>query len=545
MEDSDMDDSIKNWSLPDDAKKVLLERFKQLKEKVFIEVFTKDGVNDQFNTLIMLFTKELSKLSDKIIVNFHKVGDEFSKKYNVIRSPTVLFNPEKYNIRYTGAPFGEESRSFIDTIIMVSHQNSFLSKESKEMISNLKEPRHIQVFVTLSCPYCPGQVLNAFKTAIERPDLVFAEAVDSMENNDLAQKYNVGAVPHTIINGTTISRGFEPEQRFVSELITLKPAENIIEEIQTGGEHVHVDVIIIGGGPAGLTAGIYAARSGLKTVILEKAMVGGQVSITPMVENWPGFRNIPGKQLMDMINTQVRGYVPILEGQEVLEIKVGKYVEAISSGSHFVGQVLILATGTSHRHLGVAGEEKLYGHGVSYCATCDGYFYKNKSVVVVGSGNTAMTDALYLKNLGAKVTIVVRGSEFKGELPLKESIDQEKFPVIWDTEVSEILGDKHVIGIKIKNKNDKKQKELKTEAVFVAIGEIPNNQLASQIGLKLDEYGYVIIDRSGRTNIPRVYGAGDITGGIRQIVTAVGEGATAASSAFEDISHPYWLPKKK
>ena len=225
-----MDESVNNWSLPDDAKKILGERFKQLKEKVFLEVFTKDGVNDQFNTLITLFAKELSKLSDKIIVNFHKVGDDFSKKYAVTRSPTVLFNPEKYSIRYTGAPFGEENRSFIDAIIMISQRKSFLSKESKEMLSQLKEPRDVKVFVTLSCPYCPGQVLNAFKAAIELPDLVSAEAVDSMENTDLAQKYNVGAVPHTIINDQNISHGFEPKQRFVAELVTLKPAEDILWE---------------------------------------------------------------------------------------------------------------------------------------------------------------------------------------------------------------------------------------------------------------------------------------------------------------------------
>ena len=149
-----MNDSLKNWSLPDDAKKILRERFKQLKEKVLLEVFTKDGVNDQFNNLITLFAKELSKLSDKIIVDLHKVGDEFSKKYAVTRSPTVLFNPENYSIRYTGAPFGEESRSFIDAIIMISRRESFLSKESKKTLSKLKESRDVKVFVTLSCPYC-------------------------------------------------------------------------------------------------------------------------------------------------------------------------------------------------------------------------------------------------------------------------------------------------------------------------------------------------------------------------------------------------------
>jgi len=150
---------------------------------------------------------------------------------------------------------------------------------------------------------------------------------------------------------------------------------------------------------------------------------------------------------------------------------------------------------------------------------------------------------LYLKNLGAIVTILVKGSEFKGEQPLKDSLNREKILVTRDSEVVEIFGEKHVTGVKVKNIKDGKEKELKIDAVFVAIGEVPNNQLASQIGLKLDENGYVIIDRYGRTNIPRVYAAGDVTGGVRQIVTAVGGGASAASSAFEDISKPYWLPK--
>ena len=539
-----MGDDIKNWSLPDDSKEVLRERFKQLKEKVVLEVFTKDGLNDEFNLLTTRFTQEIGKISDKIIVQFHKIGDDSSKKHSVSRSPTILLHPDKYNIRFIGAPFGNEGISFIEAILMISQRNSFLLKESKEILAQLKEKRQIRVFVTLSCPYCPGQVINAIKATIERPDFVSVEAIDTMENIDLVQQYNVGAVPHTIINEKTISHGFEPEIRFITELVTMEPAEELIKKLQSNGELIEVDVIIIGGGPAGLTAGIYSARSGLRTVILEKSIIGGQVSITPTVENWPGFRAIPGKQLMDMITLQVKDYVPIFEGQEVMEIKVGKYIEAITIQSHYIGKALILATGTSHRHLGVTGEDRLYGHGVSYCATCDGYLFKEKQVVIIGGGNTAMTDALYLKNLGAKVTLLVRGSELKGEQPLKDSLEHEKIPVIWDVEVIEILGEKEVTGIKLKNIKDGKEKELNTNAVFVAIGEIPNNQLASQIGLNLDQYGYVKIDRMNRTNIPRIYAAGDITGGVRQIVTAVGGGATAATSTFEDISQPYWLPKK-
>jgi len=163
---------------------------------------------------------------------------------------------------------------------------------------------------------------------------------------------------------------------------------------------------------------------------------------------------------------------------------------------------------------------------------------------VFGSGNTAMTDALYLKNIGASVTILVRGADLKGEQPLKHSIEKEIIPHVCMSDVLEILGEKQVTRIKIKNNKDGKITEMNTDAVFVAIGETPNNQLSTQIGLKHDEQGYVIIDRMGRTNIPRVYAAGDLTGGVRQIVTAVGSGATAATKAFEDMMHPYWLAEK-
>ncbi len=533
------------WTLPEDVKKILRERFKELKNTVILEVFIKEKENDQFNMLTTVFVQELEQLTDKIVVNINKIGEEKSKKYQVNRSPTILFNPEQYHIRYTGAPFGEEGRSFIETILMVSQQKSGLSKKSKELLGSLQEPRQVQVFVTLTCPYCPGQVVNAFKAALERPDLVSSECIDAAEHMDIAEHYNVGAVPHTVINQKTLSRGFQPEEQFIEELVSLQPKEQRYEPVREH-EKVHlVDVVIIGGGPAGLTAGIYAARSGLKTIILEKTIAGGQASITPVVENWPGFTSIPGKQLMDMISNQVRSYVPVVEGEEVIEIKIGKYIEAITHQNKYAAKAVILTTGSSHKKLDVPGEDIFYGRGVSYCATCDGYFYKGKNVVIVGGGNTAMTNALYLKNLGANVTVINRDSEFHGEQPLQMSVQRENIPVLWNTVVEKILGDKNVTAVSIKNLKDTKIQTVKTDGIFIAIGEKPNNHLAIDIGLKLDDAGYIIVDRFGRTNIPRIYAAGDVTGGVRQIVTAVGSGAAAATSAFEDILHPYWVPQKK
>jgi thioredoxin reductase (NADPH) len=403
----------------------------------------------------------------------------------------------------------------------------------------LKEQRHIQVFVTLTCPYCPGQVINAFKAAIERPDLISAECIDGEENIDFAQRYNVSAVPQTVINEKTLSYGFEPEEQFIAELMSLKPQTDVFSGPRTDlVQKAEVDLIIVGAGPAGLTAGIYAARSGLKTVILEKSIIGGQVAITPMVENWPGFQQIPGKKLMELISAQARHYVPILEGEDVQEIKVGRHIEAITRNTRYLSKALILATGSVHRKLKAPGEDKFYGHGISYCATCDGYLYKGRQVIVVGSGNTALTDALYLKNLGAKVSILHKHDAFTGEAALVSSVAQEKIPIYANTTVEEIVGATMVTGIKTKNIKDGSESTLQADAVFVAVGEVPNNSLAVELGLNMDSDGYVIVDTGGRTNIPRIYAAGDITGGIRQIVTAVGHGATAAVSAFEDLLHP-------
>jgi thioredoxin reductase (NADPH) len=541
--DTNKDTSIERWSLPDDAKKILIDRFKALSEKVILEVFTKEGKNNQFNTLAVLFCKDLQKLSDKIDAHFNSIGDATSEKYHVTRSPTILINPEDYNIRYTGAPFGEEGRSFIETILMVSQKESHLSKTSKEQLGTLHEPRHIQVFVTLTCPYCPLQVINAFKAAIEQPKFITSECVEIMENVDLARQYDVISTPQTIINGKKISQGLEPEEQLISEIVTLEPAKTFSQETLLTTERIHVDLVIIGGGPAGLTAGIYAARSGLRSVVLEKTIIGGQATLTPIVENWPGYQRIPGKQLMDLISIQAQNYLPIMEGEEAIEIKIGRSLEVLTQRNRFISKTIILATGAVPQKLKVPGEQRFSGRGVSYCATCDGYLFKDKQVVVVGGGNTALTNALYLKNIGAKVTMVIRENQFIAEKALQDSVTKEEIPILWNSIVEEIMGTTVVTGIKIRNMKTNSVKQIMVAAIFVAIGVSPNNNIAVEICLKLDEDGFIRTDRYGRTNIPRIYGAGDITGDVQQIVTAVGSGATAATAAFEDIMHPYWIPK--
>lgn len=533
--------------IPEDVKKVIKETFlKELKDDVFLEVYTKQGVNDQFNQATVALVSVFSELSKKIWVNFYTLGDEQSKKRGIDRSPTVLISPERYRIRYTGAPVGEEGRSFLLAIMMASTGVSILSQSALKRLASLTDRRHIQVFVSPTCPYCPQQVLLSVAAAVARPELVSAEVIEIYENQDLAEKLGSLAVPQTFINGTFTGAGLQPEEVFIETLLGLKEPAQVVEEISPGAP-VEKDLVIIGGGPAGLAAAIYAARAGLASIVIEKSNLGGQVAITPVVENYPGFMRIGGKSLVDLIVQHAAQYADIHLGETVREVKHDdRKLRVTTNRAVYIAKGIIIATGVDSKQLNVPGEKRLYGRGVSYCSTCDGYFFKDgKRVVVVGGGNTAVTDALYLHNLGARVTLIHRRDELRAEARLKESLRQSGIPILWNSEVKEIIGDRLVTAVKIEDKTTGKITEVPAEGVFVAVGYEPNNQIARQMGLELDEEGYIKTDMNMRTTMPFVYAAGDITGGAKQIVVAVSQGSIAAMSAFEDITSPYWVEKEK
>ncbi|OGW35438.1 MAG: hypothetical protein A2X58_11505 [Nitrospirae bacterium GWC2_56_14] len=525
--------------IPVDVQNAIKETFfKELKDDILIEVYTLRGVNDQFNTATVQLIKVLAGLTDKIKASFHVVGDELSVKRNALRSPTVLIAPDKYRIRFTGTPHGEEGRSLLVTIMMASTGKTILTAQAMERIAGLKEKRDVQVFVSPTCPYCPQQVLTAFSAAIVNPAMISADAVEIYENQDLAEALGSLAVPQTFINGTFTGAGLQPEEIFTETLMTLKEPVYLTEEI-TPGEPIKKDLVIIGGGPAGLTAAIYSVRSGLTTIVLEKIALGGQVAITPVVENYPGYMRIGGKSLVDLMAQQAAQYTDIHVGEVVKEItREADGFHVKTSRAIYIARGVLLTTGADPRVLGVTGEKRFYGRGVSYCATCDGYFFKDgKRVIVVGGGNTAVADALYLHNLGAKVTLVHWRDTLKAEARLQESLKQTGIPVLWNSEVREVLGEKIVKSVKIEDKTERTLKEMPIDGVFIAIGYVPNNEIAKNLGLELDAEGYIKVDLTTmRTSVPGIYAAGDITGGLKQIVVAVGQGSTAAMSAFEDIS---------
>ena len=296
------------------------------------------------------------------------------------------------------------------------------------------------------------------------------------------------------------------------------------------------DVIIVGSGPAGLTAALYSGRQNFKTLILEKALVGGMGSIVPLLENYPGFELIAGKQLVDIMKDQALKHAEIKDRENVEKIEItGDIIKLDTDKSEYITKAVILATGAKHRHLGVPGEDKFLGRGVAYCAMCDGPIFVDRKVLVIGGGNSAVQQALYLDNIGVLVALVHRRDQLRAEGYLQDELEKRDIPVFWDSEVEEIRGLQVVESVLLHNKKTGKREELPTDGVFVAVGEIPSNQLAKELGLDLDKPGYIVTDKAQRTNISRIYAAGDITGGVNQWVVACSEGAVAALSAYQDI----------
>ena len=296
------------------------------------------------------------------------------------------------------------------------------------------------------------------------------------------------------------------------------------------------DIAIIGAGAAGYSAAIYGGRSGASIVIFDKGMGGGLTSEAPDIENYPGFKRIKGPELMEKMKEHASQYAEMKFLEEVKNLKIlDDGVEVITSNKNYKVGAVILCTGTEYKKLGVKGEKKFEGLGVSYCATCDGPFFVGKKVAVIGGGNTAVTEAIYLKDIGCNVTLVHRREQLRAEKALEIEAKEKGVKFIWNNVVEEIIGDEMVRAIKLKNVKNGEESIIDTDAVFVSIGEKPQNKLALEIGIELDEKGYIRVDEMQRTNIKRIYAAGDVTGGVRQIVTACGEGAKAALASLEII----------
>ena len=295
------------------------------------------------------------------------------------------------------------------------------------------------------------------------------------------------------------------------------------------------DCIIIGAGPAGLTAAIYLLRENKKIKIIEKETIGGKITSSARVDNYPGFKSISGSELADKLFEQVTNLGGEIDIEEMQSIKDGKIKEVITDEGRYQTKSIIIATGTYFNTLKIADEDKFLGNGISFCTVCDGAFYKDKVVAVVGGGNTAIINAIYLSTLAKKVYLIVREETIRGEkVNIDELLTKENIEIIYNSEVTKYLGDTSIKGIVIKNKDN--TKELAVDGIFLAIGQVPETKKVNNL-LNLDKYNYIEAKEDCQTNIAGIFAAGDVRSKkVRQLTTATNDGTIAALNVINYLN---------
>lgn len=299
------------------------------------------------------------------------------------------------------------------------------------------------------------------------------------------------------------------------------------------------DIIIIGAGPAGLTAAIYARRAQKSVLVIEKGVFGGQVTFSPKIENYPGFGELSGNELADKMVEHAISLGAEFEMENVLEIADGDVKEVKTENGSFFGKTVIIATGAAHRHLGVSGEEEYIGNGISFCAVCDGAFYSGQDVTVIGGGNSALQEAILLSETCKKVTVVQNLPTLTGEEALQDILkNKDNVEFVYSSVVTGFSGEGTLSGIFVKNTDTLEEKNIPCDGCFVAIGLIPATSFVKDT-VKLNSYGYVDAGESCKTDVQGIFVAGDCRSKeVRQIATAVADGATAALAAVNFVNHP-------
>ena len=413
-----------------------------------------------------------------------------------------------------------------------------MNAESYRKFTQAEQP----VLIEFSAPWCVycRRLAPALESVTEeyRDTLVFG-AVNIDDEPELAQSEKIEVVPTLLIyqNGQVLGSIVAPESRaqlvaFIEETLQHREQEANVTE------HIY-DMIVVGGGPGGYTAALYAARAGLDTVVLEKLSAGGQMALTEQIDNYPGFEDgIDGFSLGEKMKRGTERFGVETKLTEVLSLDLsGTVKKAETSEGPLFARTIVVATGAGPRELGIEDEQELIGKGVNYCAACDGMFYKNKTVVIAGGGNTAAADALILSRICKKVIVVHRRDTLRATKIYHEPLMKaENVEFRWDSEIIELLHDEKVIGIRLRNVKTGEETTLACDGVFVSIGRKPSSELVKD-QVEVDPAGYIIADESTRTNIPGVFAVGDVrTKALRQVVTAVADGATAVHYAEEYLA---------
>lgn len=389
------------------------------------------------------------------------------------------------------------------------------------------------------CGYCRRLAPALEAVAEEYQDMLAFGAVDIDEEPELARAAGIEVVPTLLLyqSGQVLGSVTAPESR--EQLVTFI-RETLGRRVRSGRteEKVH-DMIVVGGGPGGYTAALYAARAGLDVIVLEKLSAGGQMALTERIDNYPGFENgIGGFDLGERMRRSAEGFGAESRLSEVLSLELSRPVKQVITGAGTLrGKTVVVATGAGPRELGLAGEKELVGKGVHYCAACDGMFYRDQTVAVVGGGNSAAADALLLSRICRRVILIHRRDTLRAEKIYRDALEKAgNVEFRWDSAAVELLAGEKLTGIRLRGLKTGEECVVPCGGVFISVGRKPSTELVRG-QLDLDGGGYIAADESTRTNIPGVFAVGDVrTKALRQVVTAVADGAVAVHYAEEYLT---------
>lgn len=497
--------------------------------------------------------RELCALSDKLKLETHDLvlAGDTALNYRIDKAPaTAVIGARDYGIRFYGLTAGQEFTSLLEAILLVSGGRSGLEPELAELVKKIDKPVHLEVMVTLDCPYCPEMVRLAHEFAFVN-EHIRADMVEAAEFPDLVKKYQVTGVPRTMINGAHSFVGAMPAAAAYLEIIKVVAPEQyaaLTERVRAArgadktrkAEPGHLyELAIVGGGPAAMSAAVYAARKGLDLALIAKKL-GGQMNYTAGIENYLGLAEATGAEMGGAFHDHMSRY-PVAEalGESVTKIeKAGAEFQLTTDGGKTYNALAVAyCAGKEYKRLGARGEERFMGKGIAFCATCDAPLYKGKKVAVVGGGNSAFTAARDLLGFASEIHLVHRRTDFRADAALVEELKKAK-KVIFHApmEIREYLGEETLTGIAMESPDGKTKRKLDVDGVFLEIGLTPNSAPLKDL-LPLTPFGEVAVDRAQCTAEKGLFAAGDVTDTEeKQISIAVGQGAMAALSAYKYLA---------
>lgn len=438
-------------------------------------------------------------------------------------------------ITFKGIPNGHEFTSLIIAILNADGKGKFPDEGIISRIKKIKGPIHLKTYISLTCENCPDVIQALNQMAVLHGNFTH-EMIDGAYTQDEIEKLNIQGVPSVIHNGKLVHAG---KISFIDLLEKVEKHFGVDESQVDSNESKDLgefDVVVVGGGPAGASAAIYSARKGLSTVMIAERF-GGQVQDTKGIENLISIPYTEGPQLSADLNRHLSQYpVKILEHRRVASIDKTTKEIILQSGEKLVGKSIIIATGAKWRELNIPGEKDYLGLGVAYCPHCDGPFYKNKRVAVVGGGNSGVEAAIDLSGIVSEVTLFEYNDQLKADIVLVDKLKSiPNAKIITNARTKTVIGDgKKVTALEYEDRVSNSDKQLELEGIFVQIGLLPNSGFLKDT-LELNKFGEIVVDSKGRTSAPGIYAAGDVTTTpYKQIIIAMGEGAKASLAAFED-----------